>query len=255
MAYPVETQQDPIPAFKRALIVPHPADFASYRGMWTEGSRRRLRFAAVAHSGHSYGPDENSVCLHGKCKKGQPDPDCECGFYSYPNVFEAMHHDQARHTSMILEVELLGRVIVCTRGYRAGHQRVLKVYLPIECHACHRPTVGAMYSREQFWPACSVHSDPNNYTMVFTIKEMAQALGTEVAIAPHPPRFSEISIRIAGQFAMTVVVTTLLLLVRWAFHLPTPVYLFGCALAGAGSGRIVQHFYKIYAQNLWKGYR
>jgi hypothetical protein len=59
-----------------------------------------------------------------------PDPDCKCGFYAVA-VRVALWRP-----ALIATVELFGTVIVCEKGFRASHQRVVAVDVPAACEFC-----------------------------------------------------------------------------------------------------------------------
>lgn len=63
-----------------------------------------------------------------------PDPDCSCGFYSRARGQMPVH---GTRYLLQAQVELAGRVIIHTLGYRAEWQRVLQLSVPA-CPGCGR---------------------------------------------------------------------------------------------------------------------
>jgi hypothetical protein len=108
---------EPIRAVKRAVL--------RYTG---EG----VTLAATAWE-HTYGPDATAVCLQPPERSHRtpaPDVHCTCGFHA---LRERRVAKVAIFPYVWLDVELLGRVIVHERGYRAGRQRVLAVLAGSAC--------------------------------------------------------------------------------------------------------------------------
>ncbi len=88
----------------------------------------RYHFLGLSANGAPYGVEANAVCL--RPPDGTvPHQHCACGFYAYKDGV-SMGYDR-RPTSMIatLTVDLYGKVIVHTLGYRAQHQRVVAAEL------------------------------------------------------------------------------------------------------------------------------
>lgn len=79
-----------------------------------------------------------------RCPRGCPSPadGCDCGFYALRpeaenHVFRTSERLR-RATTVRLEVELSGSVLEYELGYRAQHQRVLRVIVPSICASCAR---------------------------------------------------------------------------------------------------------------------
>lgn len=100
-----------------------------------------VRLAGVAIGG-IYETDDTAVCAFNRDHE-VPSLACECGFYAFAE------RDRAAEllacavgvggnvvVRAVLEVDLLGTVIECERGYRAEHQRVLGVGLLPWCADC-----------------------------------------------------------------------------------------------------------------------
>lgn len=128
-----ETVADvPILAFKRCHL------------RWSEGGR----FSLVAnHTGVPVTLDADARCqqsyyaLVGAVYGGgpardhtSPDVQCSCGFYAVKDIEQLCDG----YGVVKLDVELSGRVIVATNGYRAGHQRVLRAAID-GCYYCGEP--------------------------------------------------------------------------------------------------------------------
>lgn len=123
---PLETSEVPFLALRAARL----------RTPWLRGSTDYFG-AAIAEHGW-FGVEAEAECKvlgmigtrHERC----PDLSCHCGFYAVPPDLKPPYSG----TEIVhLEVELAGRVIVHSRGYRAGWQRVLKVRVPA-CPTCRR---------------------------------------------------------------------------------------------------------------------
>jgi hypothetical protein len=88
-----------------------------------------------------------------------PDLACTCGFYALTGATRRLRWARVLRSAWasrlararrvqdqvlapaVLDVELLGRVVVYERGYRASHQRVLSAAVDARCFACgHRAT-------------------------------------------------------------------------------------------------------------------
>lgn len=100
----------------------------------------RWFFTGTSHHEMRYGVEADATCPHAE-HRHVPDPDCTCGFYAYrisgPRP-AGLDQGWQRHTPpgrglprhyAELLVELSGRVIIGTNGYRAEHQTVLAARL------------------------------------------------------------------------------------------------------------------------------
>jgi len=128
-----------------------------------------------------------------------PDPRCSCGFYAVRQLQEY----EVNRANAVLEVELAGRVVVGTEGYRAGWQRVLTVYLPsagcglVLNHQtqCRQPTAALVQDSSRniyndnestftLAPRCLEHIGATE--LAFTPQRLTELLGTDVRIEPLP---------------------------------------------------------------------
>lgn len=109
---------------------------------------------------------------------------CTCGFYAVMDrsLLEGIG-------TVTLDVEMSGRVIVCERGYRAQHQRVLRARIE-GCHLCGEPITGfavaimpppiapSMFSLprpESVRAVCEAHTNPGDVIVAPSI--VADRLG------------------------------------------------------------------------------
>lgn len=121
---PVEHHTDAIKAFKIAHLVVN-----------QHGTNLRLRSAAYDYT---IKPDDVATC---QSRGGHTPPKltCTCGFYAYRSVAELHHYGIiGKYTSkvqgeVILEVDLLGKIIEHDNLHRAARQRIMQVHLPGEC--------------------------------------------------------------------------------------------------------------------------
>lgn len=118
-----------------------------------------------------------------------PDEDCSCGFYALDSVDEILN--RYSRSNVFLEVELYGRVIKGSLGYRAEKQRVLCVWVVPKCYESERevpcleavglnvplPREDAFSIMSSNMPVCWEHSIPEKF---FRLEELANELQTEV---------------------------------------------------------------------------
>jgi hypothetical protein len=98
---------------------------------------------------------------------------CSCGFYACTDL------SMLEGGAAILEVELSGRVIVCERGYRAGHQRVIRAHLR-GCHYCGQaPSVASFEADCELRLRCEQHADATPST---PISDLSKLLGVPVDV-------------------------------------------------------------------------
>jgi len=75
-----------------------------------------------------------------------PHPDCSCGLYiQHPDhTFTEWEPMRVGKVSVFGTVELWGRVIICERGYKAQHARIVSGYFEVSCAkgGCLNPVVG-----------------------------------------------------------------------------------------------------------------
>lgn len=79
------------------------------------------------NNGARYGVDATAECSLDR-QHLAPHPGCTCGFYANKGTRPARASENPGY--LTLEVELFGKVLVHTNGYRAERQRVLAVYAP-----------------------------------------------------------------------------------------------------------------------------
>ena len=79
-----------------------------------------------------------------------PDPACTCGYYAMASA-DGFGGDSG---AALLEVELYGRVIVHERGYRASHQKILRIIVP-SCIYCGDEPVYFYLDGNQPLPVCA----------------------------------------------------------------------------------------------------
>lgn len=129
-----ETIQSPIP-----ILAQRWANLKWYPG------KKKVAFGSVAYAGFEFGAEktqafhQSSGALTGAGDLGNhvgPEYDCTCGWYAYP--YDGVNFDYERlgqHTPApcILVVELRGKIIEHSLGYRAEYQQVLKVYMEWCC--------------------------------------------------------------------------------------------------------------------------
>ncbi len=99
-----------------------------------------------------------------------PHPDCTCGWYSRKSLgslalmFKANTIGGYRHRACILEASYSGHIIPGTKGSRAEHQRILRLWIPKKCSAprCHTNANHLAHNlvngRFMVAPFCSTHA-------------------------------------------------------------------------------------------------
>lgn len=120
------TTQDPFAAWKRSPL------------RYVDGG---VRFGAASWNKVAYGADAVASCLRG-FNHDAPDPGCSCGFYGIkPGLLEPQGRFNWSFSTVRVEVEFLGLVVVHERGYRAERQRILRVTPEAKCSSpgCLRP--------------------------------------------------------------------------------------------------------------------
>lgn len=100
-----------------------------------------------------------------------PLPECSCGFYAMERSYASF--DVMLMAGLVAEVELAGRVIVATRGFRAEWQRVVRLIITDHCYICHRPPAHISGGHAY----CKKHADPD---WTWPIGEVEAALEVEV---------------------------------------------------------------------------
>jgi hypothetical protein len=166
----VVEQDDPILAHRSAYLKP---------------GRRGLRLTSV-NQGTILKLDMDSYCLHHP--KG-PVPDCMCGFYALPSdVFNDQWRTGSGTGLVDLEVELSGDIIDCERMYRAGHQRILSVRLPV-CMFCGQSTEVLWFDEGGVVAmGCASHyATPAPGWHAVTVEQLSEVLGVPVTDEPDWP--------------------------------------------------------------------
>lgn len=189
---------EPLRAVKWARIRADPAGGAATLAGLTVGSRYEVEGVAA--------------CVRGCDAPGEG---CDCGFYavrpgSEDAVFDQIEGLRRRPTSVRLEVEVSGDVLEFEHGYRASHQRVLRVVVGRRCASCarfddHRRAVALLPSVElahprlgtaaagpflarDSWPVlepvCELHRPGPDELAPIGLVELAGLLGTEVVWEP-----------------------------------------------------------------------
>jgi len=106
----------------RSLHIPH---------LWSNPE------TAKCYPNWQFQPDHN--------RKDAPHPDCSCGLYiQHPDhTFDEWEAVRVGKVSVLGTVEIYGRVIVCERGYKAQHARILSGYFEVSCAkgGCSNPVV------------------------------------------------------------------------------------------------------------------
>ncbi|MES1975718.1 MAG: hypothetical protein V4472_24945 [Pseudomonadota bacterium] len=142
-SWPTErsTRAEPITAWKRADIVCGEGT-VTFSALSSD-----QRYAAVAEADCNGDPDPGHLV---------PDPTggCrQCGFYAMDDKTALGYHLGG---AVLLEVELYGRVIRHTSGYRAQHQRVLGGWVAPVCVECGRPATGVRFAEDsELSPGCA----------------------------------------------------------------------------------------------------
>jgi hypothetical protein len=184
--------------------------------------RARLRISPDGRSatlsgltlGGRYDVEDDARCPRG-CR--QPADGCDCGFYALrpeveSHVFRTGERMQ-RATTVRLDVELSGAVLEYELGYRAQHQRVLRVAVPTICASCarfddmkpatglsavpaaqhpysvsvlSRSTPGAREPWATLEPTCDLHRRARREEPAVGLADLAGMIGTEVVWESSP---------------------------------------------------------------------
>jgi hypothetical protein len=99
-----------------------------------EQDRVVLRPAFYRQLGEAYGARAHATCA--LADHDAPDADCSCGFYAVDDDTHLWRLGADEPELAVLDVELAGRVIEHDHGYRASHQRVVKVQFHGVCVRC-----------------------------------------------------------------------------------------------------------------------
>lgn len=91
---------------------------------------------------HFHKPEDQAICkkdveANRNPEHSAPQLDCTCGFYGRPYHVDVDQAKEFTVGTVRLDVEFYGKVIEHQFGYRAEHQRILKLWLPANCAICH----------------------------------------------------------------------------------------------------------------------
>lgn len=120
-----------------------------------------------------------------------PDQSCSCGFYAWKTRNDAQqfcHETNAADMTVIMQVELFGKVIQFEKGFRAQSQRVLGIALPPTCSGmlCGKPAQVINFPNpgrdSRFQVLCAAHT-PEQSISVVRLADISNALGCEVTWA------------------------------------------------------------------------
>lgn len=187
---PEREDDQPFLAYKTARIM-----FGTSKAIDASGGPKLGEYGPhlmSAFTGWAYDLSDRAVCHVGGAREHPvPDLSCTCGFYAVPNsddLQNAMSPD-----SVLIEVELFGKVIVYERGYRAERQRVLRYGFPT-CWYCAGPStliccrVAAPWDTAEatlFYPLCDEHlkyvPDAN---VIYLFPELSVVLGAPCGSEP-----------------------------------------------------------------------
>lgn len=134
---------------------------------------------------------------HNEHPNGNPDPEvgCSVGFSAWRNRFRALAYQPP--SMPILHVALsgpilLGRTPRTSIEYRAGHQRVLVVEFPQDCHECGDGTPATVFSGLDrggdptiLAARCSLHEKAITLS-VQAVRELLSAQGVELHLTLPP---------------------------------------------------------------------
>jgi len=96
-----------------------------------------VRPAFFRARGEMYGAVARASCPF-DAQHDAPDADCTCGFYAVASDAELGRLGADAPDLAVLDVELSGRVVEHTHGYRASHQQIRRVRLHQRCVRCGR---------------------------------------------------------------------------------------------------------------------
>lgn len=150
----------PISAYRSWYVVQEPDGVALHslhRGhIWQKGTntaecQRRGIMGRPAHAGFA------------------PDLECSCGFYAArpDQAYTAWDRKKRAHVSAATEIDMWGRIIQCTAGYKAQHVALgdAPLVLEVSCELdCDRPPVAAELRRGKLPTFCEQHH-PDYYTV------------------------------------------------------------------------------------------
>lgn len=86
-------------------------------------------------TGDTYAADASAVCTM-DAEHTPPVMNCECGFYAFSDLDDAVFERSINPGSFLLDVDLYGLGFVYRRGYRAETQVVNSLTIPKRCMRC-----------------------------------------------------------------------------------------------------------------------
>ena len=112
----------------------------------------RVDFASI-HQKTVFATSADAICMASaphtaferKPHVKAPDKGCQCGYYSVTDVTELPIRASvscSSHLVYLLEVNVSGVIIPAHAGYRAEHQEVIRVWLPVKCAQCNATPTG-----------------------------------------------------------------------------------------------------------------
>jgi len=175
MSLPERTDTQPYLGWKNARLIWIPGDHYLFGGVSIGKATQ-------------YGLRARARCLSDGPASSQPDhqapaESCSCGFYAHARQPQSESY-AAEYVA--LEVELGGKVIVCTDGYRAEWQRVLNIVVPQVCYACEQKATSLAIATDdggphQALPWCEEHLESMH---VLTFASVASDLGVGISWRP-----------------------------------------------------------------------
>lgn len=148
----------------------------------TPDKKGNVLLSGPHHYHHSYELSADSTCVKGHNSFEQ----CSCGFYSYNSASDALTHYWKEcggyMNQALVRVALSQKVVVCEKGYRSSHQRVVKVVMPGCWNCTYKPgTYMVPHTSGYFVTGCEscVASIPSLRDTVFTFDEFSEKFSPE----------------------------------------------------------------------------
>lgn len=193
---------------------------------------RRLRFAPLHRRPGGtgwYGPSARAECDLGG-EHTSPDRACSCGFHAVADRSELWRLGWASLATPVLDVQLSGRVIEHTHGYRAEYQDVDRMEIAGRCARCGRDATVLGDHRGWVAPNCARCAGRRR----ITVDLAAAMLDRPVEIAPpDDERAPATTVRVAGAIQLVPSVVAAGAGVAIAAATSDPVY---GNVAGLGAG-------------------
>lgn len=163
LGIPFDGRLEPLRGYKQAKIV-------------VVGKRAYFEPSVMSRAITQYGVEEESRCAYDHTHDRIPARHCWCGFYAYKSKYSVASYYNR------LSVDLFGRVIEHSEGYRAEYQRVLLVEIPSHCAMCgSKATRIGTSSAHRVYPLCSrCHFSIPTSATAMSLMDLAGLLGTEV---------------------------------------------------------------------------